>query len=112
MWVAEKNSVILGWVAFGPSRDEDASPITGEIEAVYIRPECWGQGIGKSLLSAAANVLLARQFTRVTLWTLSNNRRAIDFYKAQGFEVDSCPPKVSERGDQKLEEVRYELMLC
>lgn len=34
--VAEKNSIVVGWAAFGPSRDEDAAPQTGEIEAKFI----------------------------------------------------------------------------
>jgi hypothetical protein len=30
LWVAEADSDIIGWVAFGASRDKDAGPSTGE----------------------------------------------------------------------------------
>lgn len=112
LWVAEKNSVILGWVAFGPSRDKDASSQTGEIEAIYVHPEHWRKGVGKALLAAAVQALSAQNFSRVTLWVLSNNSRAEEFYSGQGFQAGSCPPKVSKRGDHVLEELRYEISLA
>ena len=34
LWVAVNGSEIVGWVAFGPSRDEGASANIGEIEAI------------------------------------------------------------------------------
>lgn len=110
--IAEKDSVIVGWVAFGPSRDEDASPKTGEIEAIYVHPGHWGKGIGKALLAAAVQVLSAQKYARITLWVLSKNTRAARFYRGQGFQIDSCPPKVSKRGDQVLEELRYKIGLA
>ena len=109
--VAETGTGIAGWVAFGPSRDEDASSETGEIEAIYILPEYWGQGIGKNLLSVAKKVLKDRRFSSITLWVLSGNDRAKAFYIAQGFKLDSCPPKVNKRGDQILEELRFRAWL-
>lgn len=109
--VAETNSIVVGWIAFGLSRDKDASPQTGEIEAIYTHPDYWRQGIGKALLSRALHSFSGQQFSRITLWVLSGNIRAAGFYRAQGFQMDSCPPKVSKRGDQVLEEIRYAIEL-
>lgn len=38
MWVADSQSEIIGWIAFGASRDADATPAVGEIEAIYVSP--------------------------------------------------------------------------
>jgi len=38
MWVAEWHSEIIGWIACGASRDSDATPRVGEIEAIYASP--------------------------------------------------------------------------
>lgn len=109
--VVEKNSSLVGWVAFGSSRDGDATSQTGEIEAIYIHPSHWRQGFGEGLLSAAKNILIYQNYTCVTLWVLSGNIRATNFYEKQGFQVDSCSPKVSERGGKILEEIRYKCKL-
>ncbi len=53
IWVAEHNGLIIGWIAFGPSRDDDASSVVGEIEAVYVTAEYWSCGFGKGLLDTA-----------------------------------------------------------
>ena len=38
LWVADSQSEITGWVAFGRSRDDDAAPTAGEVEAIYVSP--------------------------------------------------------------------------
>src|ERR1022692_4072592 len=32
---------VLGWVSFGPPRDEDMGPQVGEVWAIYVRPDDW-----------------------------------------------------------------------
>ncbi|MFO1368949.1 MAG: GNAT family N-acetyltransferase [Marinagarivorans sp.] len=111
LWVAEQNSKILGWVAFGPSRDDDASPSVGEIEAIYILPDYWRQGVGRELWLVAQNRLIARNFSTVTLWVLTDNERAIQFYLTIGFSLDHHASRASERDGKVLTEARYESAL-
>jgi len=109
LWVAEQDARILGWVAFGPSRDGNASASVGEIEAVYILPDYWRQGIGRGLWQIAQQRLITRNFSTVTLWVLADNQRAIQFYLTLGFLPSHSATKVSERDGKKLTEVRYAL---
>ena len=67
VWVAEAPPEIVGWIAFGASRDEDASPTTGEIEALYVLPEYWSTGTGRALWLKARSRLKERGFGSVTL---------------------------------------------
>ena len=111
IWVAESGAEIVGWVAFGSSRDDDASPITGEEEAIYVLPTHWSCGIGRELWFVAQSRFIERKFTAATLWVLADNERAIRFYRAAGFSPSLCSERVSERDGKALREVRYETAL-
>lgn len=107
LWVAEWNSEIIGWAAFGPSRDGNADGSVGELEAIYVTPSFWKKGLGRSLWLTARRRLVERGFTSVTLWVLRDNLRAIQFYRAAGFDEDTASEKEIVRAGQKLREVRY-----
>ena len=47
--VAVEGNRIIGFTSFGASRDDDAAKRTGEIYAIYLRPDMWQQGIGRVL---------------------------------------------------------------
>lgn len=51
--------------------------------------------------------LIERKFTSVTLWVLKDNLRAVQFYRAAGFDEDPGSETEIIRSDQKLREVRY-----
>src|SRR5262245_20879065 len=48
--LAEQDGIVLGFSAFGPSRDEDAGSDVGEVFALHVAPASWGRGVGSSLL--------------------------------------------------------------
>ena len=58
---------IVGFVNYGKCRDEGASNGRGEINAIYVAPWAWGQGIGRDLMAHALNELKALGFTSVSL---------------------------------------------
>src|SRR5262245_60322825 len=58
---------VVGFVAFGASRDAGAAPTVGEIWAIYVAPELWSKGAGRLLCAAAVERLHARQLDPVTL---------------------------------------------
>ena len=111
LWISESNSVLTGWVAFGPSRDAAAAPSTAELEAIYVMPAYWGTGTGRGLWLAARKRLVERQFARATLWVLTQNVRAIRFYAAAGFQPDPASQKQIAIGGAALTEIRYEAPL-
>ncbi|MFN2169283.1 MAG: GNAT family N-acetyltransferase, partial [Anaerolineae bacterium] len=106
--VADGRAGLLGFAAFGPSRDDDLDPSqVGEIYAIYLLPKAWGQGHGSALLRQALDKLQAQGLDETTLWVLRDNQRAIDFYQAHGFQADGAA-KHETRGDSViLHEVRF-----
>jgi ribosomal protein S18 acetylase RimI-like enzyme len=108
VWVASINEHIVGWIAFGPSRDPDASPgLSAEIEAVYVLAEHWGSGVGRALWLTARQQLIDQGFESLTLWVLVQNLRAIRFYRNAGLTPDEASLRHIHRGGQALEEIRY-----
>jgi ribosomal protein S18 acetylase RimI-like enzyme len=72
---------IVGFVAYGACRDDDAAPDTGEIYALYVEPDRIGTGLGRTLLGHAEADLRARGCRAATLWALAANQRARRFYE-------------------------------
>jgi ribosomal protein S18 acetylase RimI-like enzyme len=98
---------VIGLVSFGTSRDSDAASTTGELEAIYICPQYWGTGLGRALWLKARDRLKNRGFTMTTLWVLSENSRAIRFYRVAGFLPDWSSEKAISLGGKELKEVRF-----
>ncbi len=106
VWVAVDGVSIVGMAVIGPSRDEEAGPTTGELEAIYLAPEAMGRGIGRGLIERAVADLGQRGFTDAMLWVLRENRRARRFYEAAGWQTDGAT-KEEERPGGVLHEARY-----
>ena len=103
--VAEEEGSVVGFASVGPSRDEDAH-VEGEVWAVYVLAERWGQGIGRALMDAARGGLRQAGFSEATLWALATNERARRFYEAGGWALDGATKEDNSRGFP-LTEVRY-----
>jgi ribosomal protein S18 acetylase RimI-like enzyme len=103
--VARDQSGIAGFVSFGHWRDDETALNHGEIWALYARPETWGQGIGRGLLTAAVDELLASGRSTVSLWVLAANTRAVRFYRSGGFEPVEGSAKTFELGGRFVEEL-------
>jgi ribosomal protein S18 acetylase RimI-like enzyme len=87
--VAEREGHVLGFVSFGPARDDDCdSSLVAEIVAIYVAPDAWGTGIGSQLFEFAMKSLAERSFETVTLWVLEDNAQARRFYERRGFALD------------------------
>jgi GNAT superfamily N-acetyltransferase len=95
--------------AHGLNRDanHDADgECTGEIDAIYLRPESIGQGLGQLLMSWTVDALTRLGYTSATLWVLDGNTRARRFYERAGWSADGA---VKEEGlhEFTIREVRY-----
>ena len=87
--VTELDGRLTAYCSMGPTRDADLDPQRiGEIHAIYVHPEHWRSGHGRSLLQAALPRLRASGFTAVTLWVAEANIRAQRFYLALAFADD------------------------
>lgn len=86
--VASDGGSIYGFVTTMPSRDKDL-PDHGELCALYVDPEKWGQGIGAVLVAAARSRLVELGFRNAFLWVLAGNFRAERFYRIDQWASDS-----------------------
>ena len=77
------------------------------IWAIYVKPTFLSSGVGRELWHAALQQLIHEHFLTVSLWVLSDNYRAIEFYKRAGFAPDPGVLKQFEIGGVSLEEQRY-----
>jgi GNAT superfamily N-acetyltransferase len=105
-FVAEQDGRVVGFALLGPSRDLDG---VGELYAIYVRKEAWGQGAGPALMDAAIDWLDGR-WEEAVLWVAEENPRARRFYERYGWiaeesRVDEVAPGAF------VPEVRYRLSL-
>lgn len=100
--IAKDGDRVVGFVMYGACRDEDLEN-TGEVTALYVLADYYGQGIGYRLLSEALDRL--RDYPRIALWVFQKNERAIAFYKRQGFRFDG------HRGNTQVHEPVVRMLL-
>src|SRR5215471_14530481 len=73
--LAVEEGAILGFVTTAPSREPDL-PNHGQLFALHVDPQQWGQGIGVALITAARARLSGLGFQHAVLWVLAGNVRA------------------------------------
>lgn len=108
--LAEHAGNPVGFVRYGPSRDDDAPETGGEIYGLYVHPDAWSTGKGQQLHDSALAALTDEGSTVVTLWVLASNDRARRFYSRHGWQLDGAA-KVVELDAVTLSEVRYKRAL-
>lgn len=126
--------VVIGYASYGPERSllsvhahpvhagsasgdggppPDMAPHTeagltgeaGEVYALYVAPEWWSTGAGRSLMTAALAALSQGGYQRAVLWVLAGNARARRFYEHAGFTADGAENALAGLGG--VLEVRY-----
>lgn len=106
--VYEDDGQVVGFVLYGRTRDEDLDQDkTGEIYAIYLLPDRWGQGFGAALMQEGLARLQERGYQSVSLWVLVGNERAVRFYEQFGFKPDGMTKVESRPGGLELHEARY-----
>jgi len=108
--LAECDGEVTGFVAIGPSRDDDATGDVGEVYALYVAPEWFAQGVGRELFSVACDRLASR-YSQATLWVLAANTRARRFYEIAGWSPDGSERSVPSGRAAGLPQVRYRAAL-
>jgi len=107
VFVAEDSHGVIGRVHLGATRDKDAPPGTGEIYGVNVLPSRWSKGAGRALCWHGQQRLAELGFSRVTLWVLEANDRAMRLYEHLGFSAG--PKALIEIGGKSLPKIRYEI---
>jgi L-amino acid N-acyltransferase YncA len=101
--VAERAGQVAGFVCARRSADADADQTVGEIDALYVQPSAWGNGLGQALLTTAVAHLVAAGFMQATLWTEHRNARPLRFFRAAGWLLDGAERRRTFLGTQLLE---------
>ena len=109
-WVAEVNGQTVGFVACGGARDETADPLTGEVYAIHVLPDCWRRGVGRSLLGHAERDLISHGYDDAVIWVLADDQRRRAFYEWVGWHADGGT-RLDAIGGVEVEEVRYRIAL-
>jgi ribosomal protein S18 acetylase RimI-like enzyme len=104
--VATLGNEIVGFVGFDRSRDPKTPSTTGEIWAIYVKPEHWGKGVGVALWDAAREGLEEEGCTNVTIWVPIRNDRAMRFHELAGFKREMKTAKTTLLGTVRIEEIR------
>jgi ribosomal protein S18 acetylase RimI-like enzyme len=74
---------IGGYVSYGRNR-ATSMDFDGEIFELYLTPEYQGMGFGARLFRAGRHDLASNGLNTMLVWTLSDNARAIEFYRRRG----------------------------
>jgi GNAT superfamily N-acetyltransferase len=82
--VVEEDTGALIAIVTGAAANDDPSGVIAEIGSLYVLPDRQGQGIGRSLLRAAAGELARLGFSALRVGVLTANVRARRFYEAMG----------------------------
>ena len=109
--VVERDASVIGFASVGPSRDPDADEAVGEVYAIYVVPKEWSRGVGRRLLSEAAEAMRVAGFREAMLWVLDDNPRARRAYEAAGWTLDGGEKEDVVLGDVAITEVRYRTTL-
>ena len=104
IFVAEEGGNVVGFATGGPERDGDTT-YRGELYTVYLLEEHQNRGLGRRLVSAVAQRLLADGLSSMLVWVLEDNHGARRFYELLGGE--KVGRKTVAIGGRDLVEVSY-----
>jgi GNAT superfamily N-acetyltransferase len=103
--VAEDEDRIVGFATGGPSPDPDLDPATtAEVSGLYVDPDHWRRGIGRTLLAELIRCFHRDGFDSASLWVLAGNTPARSFYEESGWKLDGSERRHPQR---RALEVRY-----
>lgn len=85
--IALEDGSLRGFATVAPVR-EPTPRAEGELCALYVAPNHWGEGWGAALVGAARARLSSLGFDSAVLWVLVGNTRAGRFYERDGWRMD------------------------
>lgn len=106
VFVAEWDGERVGVVVGGPDPLNEAC---GHLSRLYVRPECWGRGVGRVLYDRCIGHLREHGFDLASLWVLEGNTRARRWYERLGWKITGARKPVY--GPAGIDDVGYRLLL-
>jgi GNAT superfamily N-acetyltransferase len=103
--VADEDGELVGFIACGANRDDDAAPEAGEVRTLFVVHDRWRAGVGRALVAAGLDELRRLGYSEATVWSFADNTRANAFYEAHGFVRDGAERR--EEAWANILEVRY-----
>ena len=85
--------------------ERDDEPGVGLLARLYVVPERWGDGIGRSLYDAAIDEFRRRSLPTASLWVLRPNLRARSWYERLGWSPSGATKTVYAPAG--IEDVEY-----
>lgn len=109
--VALERNVPLGFVAGLENRSSAFYPeIASEAWSIYVHPDHWKKGIGKSLLLAFMDEMRKLNHQSMIVWVLEENFPARAFYESMGGLLQD-QKQTQTFGGKSLSEVAYRFTL-
>lgn len=107
-WVLVEGGGLQGFVLFGDPNDDDrrGEPGVGQVHALNVRPDLWGERRGEVLLTTAEDGLVRRGARQGLLWVVAGNDRARRLYERRDWTADGAR-RTTRFGGRDVEEVRY-----
>lgn len=111
--LAEEGGVLVGFVACGPTRDQDADwDRIWEIYNLHVSATHHRQGFGTVLFTAAGELGSKHGASDLTLWVERTNDSARRFYESKGMQPDGAQQEHDVGPGARLQEVRYRMKLA
>lgn len=89
--VAKDGEKVVGFVGYGQYRDNSLADY-GEVFSIYLLADYYGRKVGYALMNAAFEKLSA--YSKIAVWVLKGNERAIRFYERYGFKFDGMEHEI------------------
>jgi len=86
---------VVGFAAVAPTGGDGT---VAEIYYLGVRPDRWGQGVGRQLLQALPARLTAAGFAHAQLAVYADNARAVALYEALGWRPNGAPAPHARTG--------------
>lgn len=87
-YLIELDGTPIGYITIGFPREDNSAVNTLELTALYLKRSCIGRGYGAYVMRRIFTSIKAAGYDRLTLWVLSDNEHAIQFYRHLGFDFD------------------------
>ena len=109
--VATEQERTVGFVATGPSAEEDGEAGDAAIAALLVEPRWGRRGHGSRLLAATVDHLRADGMTRLVAWVPDGDRASAAFYSSAGWEWDGTARTLEADGGT-VRETRWHASLA
>ena len=111
--VAEVSGAVVGFAAYGSFRGSGKWPGYRQTveHTIHVHEDCWGRGIGRSLLEALIEHARANDVHVMVAAVDGANQESISFHERLGFTIVARMPEVGRKFDRWLELVLMQRLI-